>query len=149
MHCNGLKWNATLPNCTRPDVPPATRCIFDIGGFCGWTQSPNDKLDWTMINVLSSPINATAHTGMKINPFSSHYLHFESSGSLKDDSAAIFSPVYNAKLLHHACFSFEFGMNGANMGSLSLFIIPEGQDNLTQQLPLIIFQGNPPRCHLF
>ena len=137
LYCNGRKWNATLPNCTRPDVPPPTRCTFDNGDYCGWTQSSLDQLDWTVVN---GNMNATtADTGIGVNPFSSHILHFESSGSSLDDSAAIFSPVYHEQ---RACFAFQFGMNGANMGSLSLYIVPEGQDDLTGQSPVITFQGN-------
>lgn len=137
-----------MQNCQRPETKPILQCNFKNGDYCGWSQlsSPLDDADWLMIDAISGPVNATAGTGtFKISPYYDHHLYFESSGLKWNSTAAIFSPVYLEGLLKSgvdACFAFLFSMNGANMGSLSLFVMPENDENFIDKTPLISFQGN-------
>ena len=85
---------------------------------------------WNMINAEKGLINATIGTGMPhLSPYSDHYLHFEASNLPWNATAALFSPVYDKEQSQNACFSFQFSMNGANMGSLSLYLMPENDAN--------------------
>ena len=85
---------------------------------------------WNMINAENGLINATIGTGMPhLSPYSDHYLHFEASNLPWNATAALFSPVYDKEQSQNACFSFQFSMNGANMGSLSLYLMPENDAN--------------------
>ena len=90
---------------------------------------------WNMIDVRTGPINATAGTGVPfLSPYSDHYLHFESSNLPWNSTAALFSPVYDKILGQNGCLSLQFSMNGANMGSLSLYLVPENDSNFTTKV---------------
>ena len=88
-----------------------------------------------MIDVQTGPINTTAGTGVPfLGPYSDHYLHFESSNLPWNSTAALFSPVYDKILGQNGCLSLQFSMNGANMGSLSLYLMPENDSNFTAKV---------------
>ena len=88
-----------------------------------------------MIDVQTGPINTTAGTGVPfLSPYSDHYLHFESSNLPWNSTAALFSPVYDKILGQNGCLSLQFSMNGANMGSLSLYLMPENDSNFTAKV---------------
>ena len=88
-----------------------------------------------MIDVQTGPINTTAGTGVPfLSPYSDHYLHFESSNLPWNSTAALFSPVYDKILGQNGCLSLQFSMNGANMGSLSLYLVPENDSNFTAKV---------------
>ena len=95
----------------------------------------NSSAYWNMIDVRTGPINATAGTGVPfLSPYSDHYLHFESSNLPWNSTAALFSPVYDKILGQNGCLSLQFSMNGANMGSLSLYLVPENDSNFTAKV---------------
>lgn len=143
IFCDGNTWNGTLRQCVKSTGSPEPMCNFNHGSFCGWTQlsSPRDDTDWQMTNVSCSS-SGTKFTGMSsLNPYSDHYLLFESSDLSWNATAAIFSPVYTRKQ-EEFCFSLQFSMNGANMGSLRVYLLQENDDNFKEKEPIATFIGN-------
>ena len=129
MVCDGISWNGTTPNCTRPPDPPMTECGFEDEQLCGWSQSETDVLDWNW--GRSSIANITRGTGPPRDG-NWGFAYVDSSGADPNSTAALFSPVYPGNLgPTGACFSLRYSMNGASMGSLSIFQVPEGTYNLS------------------
>ncbi len=143
IFCDGLSWNGTLGICVRPIGHPKKVCVFDGGDLCGWSQHKSNSNQWEVIKNLEGPKNATAYTGSPYpSPFSSHYIHFEASDTPKDSIAALFSPVYELENARDACFMLHFAMNGRNMGSLQLLLMPENSEDFSTGYPLVLFEGD-------
>ena len=139
IYCDGYRWNSTLSDCVRPIGKPLMKCDFNSGNFCGWSQKPSFA-NWNMVDAKFGPVNATIGTGMPhLNPYSDHYLHFESSNLPWNTTGSLFSPVYEKHLGQNSCFSFMFSMNGANMGSLGVYVMSENNQNLSAAVEYFFF----------
>ena len=101
-----------------------------------------DSVNWRLVEA-SDGLNLTQNTGMRdSNPYSDHYLLFETSGLTRNSTAAIFSPLFDASLSSSNCFSMQFSLNGANMGSLSVYLLRENEMDFKGKKPLAVLSGN-------
>ena len=37
-YCDGYNWNSSVPDCVRSNSKPLTKCNFNHGDLCGWSQ---------------------------------------------------------------------------------------------------------------
>ncbi|XP_078334103.1 MAM and LDL-receptor class A domain-containing protein 1-like [Crassostrea virginica] len=116
-------------------------CNFDKG-FCTWTNDhAYDRFDWTLghgstVSTNTGPTND--HTQGNSN---GQYVYIESSSPRHPGDVA----TLNSEMLSytgHQCMNFWYHMYGANIGTLRIWILPNGTVNPIPLWELQNAQGN-------
>ncbi|XP_041365734.1 MAM and LDL-receptor class A domain-containing protein 1-like [Gigantopelta aegis] len=106
--------------------PPDKSCDFEHG-LCLWKQSVQDEFDWT----IGSGSTASPGTGPQYDhTFGSntgHYAFIETSSPRRQGDRAILNgPAYKGRIFMFSCMQFWYHMNGANVGSLNVYLKSNG-----------------------
>ncbi len=95
---------------------------FDAG-LGAWSQGNGDDLDWAR-QTGGTPSGNTGPTGASAG---SHYMYVEASSPNYPSKTTYFnSPCFDLTGKSTASFSFDYNMNGADMGSLTLQASTDG-----------------------
>ena len=112
--------------------------------MCGWLQYTEDDLDWQLVKGGGIK-NATVGTGPRPSE-NGTFLLFESSGDLPGKATAVlYSPIYPVSYATSrtgACFAIAANMNGATMGSLKIFVVPESANRYNSSPPIMTMSGD-------
>lgn len=113
-------WQALVPlhvYFSDSAYPEDTRCSFDKGSLCGWSQSTEDTFDW----IVNSGMTGSSGTGPNGDHTtgSGEYIYLESSSPRKmGDLAQLLSPSLPAN--QTKCLTFFYSMYGDGSGRLSV-----------------------------
>ncbi|KAK7478849.1 hypothetical protein BaRGS_00029948, partial [Batillaria attramentaria] len=129
---------ATTPAPTGPppSVTPSLPCDFDTAGICGYEQLPSDDFNWSRRSggtTSTSTGPRTDHGGQ------GHYMYTETSWVNAGLIADLLSPSHSTNS-PKACLSFWYNMYGSTMGTLDVFLVPNG--DLTSKVSLWSKSGN-------
>ncbi|XP_015585526.1 MAM and LDL-receptor class A domain-containing protein 1 [Cephus cinctus] len=142
IYCDGRNWNDTAPHCRDSTATAPTSCDFEKPDLCWWEEDPTHDFDWIRHNFQTPSWHigtGPSHDHTLGAGYDGYYLYVEASGRLENETARIFSPLYNASLTQSGCFSFWYHMYGKTIGALQVYFKPE-----TSTLPQMMFrrQGN-------
>ncbi|XP_052803390.1 MAM domain-containing glycosylphosphatidylinositol anchor protein 2-like [Mya arenaria] len=104
-------------------------CNFDGKTTCQWTQSTDDKFDWST-RMGTTPTDDTGpdtgHGG------SGSYVFIESSAPrVENDKATLLSPVIDAWNHEYMCFKMFYYAYGADLGFLNVDLVYSHFKNTT------------------
>ncbi|XP_054257257.1 zonadhesin-like [Macrosteles quadrilineatus] len=126
IYCNGAVWNDTAPTCREDQVTAQKWCDFESEDLCGWTHDQNHDFDWRRHNFAtpSGHVGTGPSFDHTLGPgLNGHYMYLEvSSPRLQNDTARLFSPVFNAISDPGACFIFWYHMYGSSTGTLNVYL---------------------------
>lgn len=122
-------------NVTTGTPAPSLSCSSTISSFPysesfesglgAWSQGSGDDNDWTR----DSGGTPSSGTGPSAGSVGSWYMYLETSGNgtgYPNKTAYLNSPCYNLASASSASFSFDYHMNGNNVGSLQLEATTDG-----------------------
>ncbi|XP_068709846.1 MAM and LDL-receptor class A domain-containing protein 1-like isoform X3 [Montipora foliosa] len=120
--CLSVPVSSTAPPVVTASPAPVSnviKCSFSTNSSCGFTQSRNDKFDWTRhrgITTSSSTGPSSDHTGGN-----GYYMYIETSSPRKQgDYAELLSPA--VRFGGQTCLQFFYHMYGATIGGLLVFV---------------------------
>lgn len=115
------------------------QCNFEFD-LCSWRQVSKDNFDWLIKAGRTSATGSGPSSDHTLRDLSGHYLYLEGSfPQAAGDVARIMGPLFSRR--SKLCkLRFYVHMSGEAIGTLSVFIISEGQRSL--QMNLTGDQGN-------
>ncbi|KAK7098916.1 hypothetical protein V1264_003131 [Littorina saxatilis] len=102
------------------------KCTFEDGNICGFTQSHNDKFDWTRYRRSTGSFGTGPNSDHTLGTASGYYMYTEASAPRHHgDKAQIISPSQPSTA--GACLQFWYHMYGRQMGNLNVYLQQGGQ----------------------
>ncbi|CAG5126615.1 unnamed protein product, partial [Candidula unifasciata] len=94
-------------------------CDFENVGICGYMQDSRDQFDWTWSSGETSSDSTGPTSDHTYGTVLGHYMYTEASPQYYGDIARLWSQPFRPT--PGQCLSFYYSMNGADMGTLSVF----------------------------
>ncbi|KAM4705185.1 neuropilin-1 [Rhinophrynus dorsalis] len=122
----------TPPVELNPEQPDMTHsnldCSFGWGSqktLCNWEHDGSSGLKWAVLNSKTGPVRD--HTG------DGNFIYSEADERHKGRTARLMSPVISSSKYAH-CMTFWYHMSGSHVGSLSIKLKSENQDEFDETL---------------
>ncbi|MCD4683921.1 MAG: S8 family serine peptidase [Bacteroidales bacterium] len=147
-----LKSEQTMPVFTNIDFDEFNPCSYepeceDIACYIDnkWynlQNNLNDQIDWRLLNGITPTANTGPVGDHTTGTIEGNFLYLEPSGECYNKKAILMSPCIDLGNLSNPGMSFWFNMYGADMGSLHIDVISNGELIKDVILPITGNYGN-------
>lgn len=141
--CRDLgEWSGENPTCLAFQHGRLRYCNFDnqTAPFCGWTQSNDDDLDWTLLMGPTMSEGTGPDLDHTLGTVYGTYAYVEASSRNPKQKARLVSPVMTFSQTR-ACLVFFASMYGEAMGNLTVYQ-SQGNRSPSESNILITLIGN-------
>ena len=132
-----MKTAQTMPNFELVDFDEFNSCSYepdceDISCYIDnkWynlQNNLNDQIDWRILNGITPTPNTGPIGDHTTGTIEGNFLYLEASGECYNKKAVLMSPCINLENLSNPGMIFWFNMYGADMGSLHVDVISQGE----------------------